>query len=98
MRNPQYPHDWEILSLQAREKAGWQCQACRKRCLTPIDWIWRKRQPRYRWAGDLLQVHHIDGDRGNNIPENWICLCSVCHLAVHRQAGRKPKLVGCGRG
>ena len=30
-----------------------------------------------------LQVHHKDGNRNNNQPENLITLCNSCHLRVH---------------
>jgi Arc/MetJ-type ribon-helix-helix transcriptional regulator len=35
-------------------------------------------------AEEQIEVHHIDGDRGNNNIENLIPLCKDHHLAVHR--------------
>jgi len=35
---------------------------------------------------DGVQVHHIDGDRGNNDIENLIPLCRDCHSTVHSVA------------
>jgi len=31
----------------------------------------------------LLDVHHIDEDKKNNIPENLITLCRSCHVHIH---------------
>lgn len=30
-----------------------------------------------------LQVHHIDGDRSNNKPENLVTMCQSCHISHH---------------
>lgn len=35
-------------------------------------------------ATDNIEVHHIDGDRGNNDPQNLLPLCHACHRGVHR--------------
>lgn len=34
-----------------------------------------------KWRGDhiTLEMDHIDGDRTNNIPDNWKLLCPNCH-------------------
>lgn len=32
---------------------------------------------------EILQVHHLDKDRGNNSPENLICFCPNCHDEWH---------------
>jgi 5-methylcytosine-specific restriction endonuclease McrA len=32
-----------------------------------------------------LDVHHIDGNPGNNISENLSILCVMCHRKVHRK-------------
>jgi len=31
-----------------------------------------------------IEVHHIDGDRRNNDPQNLLPLCQPCHRDVHR--------------
>lgn len=31
-----------------------------------------------------IEVHHIDGDRTNNNPENLLPLCRHCHSQLHR--------------
>ena len=33
---------------------------------------------------DILEVHHIDGNRDNNILDNLIILCANHHSKVHR--------------
>lgn len=33
--------------------------------------------------GEGIQVHHIDGDRGNNDLENLIPVCRSCHQKIH---------------
>ena len=30
-----------------------------------------------------LEVHHVDSNRFNNNPSNWIVLCKSCHLREH---------------
>jgi len=36
---------------------------------------------------DLLTVHHIDGDAGNNVYENTVVLCHNCHTRYHQCKG-----------
>ncbi len=31
----------------------------------------------------LLQIHHIDGNHNNNIPENLEVVCANCHIKRH---------------
>lgn len=38
----------------------------------------------YNEYKELLEVHHIDRNRNNNKVENFICLCVMCHTAIHR--------------
>lgn len=37
---------------------------------------------------DILQVHHIDGNRNNNKKENLIIMCPNCHAKVTRKVKR----------
>ena len=32
---------------------------------------------------ETVDLHHKDGDKYNNIPENWIFICRSCHLRIH---------------
>lgn len=36
----------------------------------------------------LLDVHHIDGNKNNNNPENLISLCDSCHALVELELGK----------
>ena len=38
---------------------------------------------------DYLHIHHIDGDRSHDAPENLTTLCDRCHSRIHRQ-GASP--------
>ncbi len=48
-------------------KAGGACEVCG----------WNKKHPDD--DRHLVEVHHIDGDAGNNRPENLQVLCPNCH-------------------
>lgn len=39
--------------------------------------------------GPRLDVHHIDYDKSNNVPENLISLCHSCHTRTSQVKGRK---------
>ncbi|KAF1076418.1 HNH endonuclease [Methanogenium sp. MK-MG] len=43
-------------------------------------------------AEEYLHIHHRDGDRTNDAPENLITLCERCHSRVHARRGRPPGL------
>ena len=63
-----YPPDWNLRSLQCREKAGWKCEEC------SIDLgINRK----------FLHAHHLRGTRYNQ-PEDIRALCIGCHAEQPR--------------
>jgi hypothetical protein len=49
------------------QKANYACEECR----------WDKKHPDD--GRPLVEVHHIDGDAGNNKPENLKVLCPNCH-------------------
>lgn len=59
-----YADDWEEISRRVREERGYQCASCRVQ-LRDTPW--------------LCHVHHKDGVKANNEPENLEVLCSACH-------------------
>ncbi|WP_444913323.1 HNH endonuclease [Microbulbifer sp. PAAF003] len=59
-----YSSDWERISLSVRERARYVCQDCR------VDLFNHK---------SLLHVHHINGNKRDNRPENLRALCADCH-------------------
>jgi len=67
MRRELYPDDWPDIAKRVKDKADWRCSEC---------------GARHR-RGYILTVHHIDGDPGNNSPENLVALCQRCHLPLH---------------
>lgn len=61
-----YTVDWPEISLRLREQNNWSCERCGR------DFNGPERQ-------QLLHVHHINGTRYDNRPENLQVLCSICH-------------------
>ncbi len=59
-----YAPDWPQISQRLRAAAGWSCSECRADCSD-------HRQ--------LLDVHHVDGDKRHNTPANLRVLCKACH-------------------
>jgi predicted HNH restriction endonuclease len=37
-----------------------------------------------------LQIHHVDGDRGNDDPANLRTLCANCHTFTHATSSFAP--------
>ncbi len=78
-----YPSDWKELSLSLKNQANWTCQKCHRKCIEPgqeipKDWTVSKRM------AYTLQVHHWDRDPSNSCEDNLICVCTGCHLDLHR--------------
>jgi hypothetical protein len=63
-----YTHDFDNISREVRESAGWKCQAqsCRFDCSSQV-------------LRHYLHVHHIDGNKANNSRSNFKVLCIECH-------------------
>ena len=72
--DPRYHEEWPEISRYVRLLFNHHCARCGKDCSTPQN------------QRELLQVHHIDGNPGNNNLENLIPLCSVCHLQIEKEA------------
>jgi len=65
-----------------REK-GYRAQA-----LKLYPWVCGRCAREFTHANlQLLEVHHRDGNHGNNPPDgsNWELLCTYCHEAEHRK-------------
>jgi 5-methylcytosine-specific restriction endonuclease McrA len=77
-----YPPNWTEIATEVKRSSGYLCNRCNLKCLPPTD--------SYRHLNLSLrrrlsaQVHHIDGDPSHNDRSNLMCLCSGCHLRVHR--------------
>lgn len=54
---------------------GTQGHACFQ-CKLPLTWRTRKRSDPW---GDTLVIHHADGDRSNNHPDNLLPSCAPCN-------------------
>ena len=75
MANDQRYHpDWDTVSRYVRELFDFYCAKCGKDCRNANN------------AKSVLQVHHIDGNPGNNDLGNLIPLCASCHLKIEKEA------------
>ena len=68
-----YPPDWNLRSLQCREKTGWKCEEC------SIDLGLNRK---------FLHAHHLRGTRYNQ-PEDLRALCIGCHAEQPNHAQMK---------
>jgi 5-methylcytosine-specific restriction endonuclease McrA len=78
----EYPTNWTEIATEVKRSSGYLCNRCSLKCLPPTD--------SYRHLNLSLrrklsaQVHHLDGNPSHNDRSNLVCLCSGCHLRVHR--------------
>jgi len=64
----EYPSNWKEIAERIKRKNNYRCERCGvKDSHNPKD-------------GNLLSIHHMDGNKSNNEDWNLICLCQRCHL------------------
>jgi 5-methylcytosine-specific restriction endonuclease McrA len=77
-----YPDNWSDIATTVKQAAGYRCNRCGLKCLPPnnsyrhLDLSLRRKLS--------AQVHHLDGNPTQNDRANLVCLCSGCHLRMHR--------------
>jgi hypothetical protein len=76
-----YTFDWDEISRRYRASKNYTCEKCGIKITEEID---------YRY----LHVHHKDGNKVHNHPNNLQCLCVLCHSKVddhHANNFAKPR-------
>jgi len=63
-----YTKDWNEISKYHRNMKNWTCESCKTK---------------FHYQKDMLDVHHIDGIKSNNNPNNLKVLCKNCHSKLH---------------
>ena len=82
--NP-YGHEFtgELKEI-IRNRDGYCCKNCKK-----------SQEEEFKEIGRRLAVHHIDGNKKNNISKNLLTLCCSCHLDMTNKKC-KEELIVCG--
>ena len=78
----EYPNNWTEIATTVKQAAGYRCNRCGLKCLPPNN-SYRHLELSLRRKLSA-QVHHLDGNPARNDTSNLICLCSGCHLRMHR--------------
>jgi hypothetical protein len=64
-------------------------------------WLMARPHRSSEWLKEKLSegfdVHHLDGDHGNNAPENLVLIEHVDHMALHGMCGRSLKRLSATR-
>jgi 5-methylcytosine-specific restriction endonuclease McrA len=81
MNRSLYSEDWEQVSKQVRERAGWKCEQCgvkngaliRRQRSNPALWRYKKRNETHLLPGEyeikvVLTVHHIGVTKPDGTP------------------------------
>jgi 5-methylcytosine-specific restriction endonuclease McrA len=93
-----YPDNWTEIATTVKQAAGYRCNRCGLKCLPPNNSYRHLELSLRRKLSALLgethaeetsarfhpQVHHLDGNPAQNNRSNLVCLCSGCHLRMHR--------------
>lgn len=77
-----YPDNWSEIAATVKQSAGYRCNRCGLKCLPPNN-SYRHLELSLRRKLSA-QVHHLDGNPARNNRSNLVCLCSGCHLRMHR--------------
>ena len=87
-----------VVTATVKQAAGYRCNRCGLKCLPPHNSYRHLDLSLRRKLSALLgethaeeasarfhpQVHHLDGNPTQNDKSNLVCLCSGCHLRMHR--------------
>ena len=65
-----YTKGFPTISHKLREEASWKCASCNRSLAKPC-------------LHRFLHVHHLDGNRWNNVPKNLKAICISCHAEEH---------------
>jgi three-Cys-motif partner protein len=71
-----YPPNWDEIALSVKEAAGWCCEECGQSHDPDPE------------AGNVLTVHHRNGNPANCAKENLVALCQRCHLRAQGRLQR----------
>lgn len=71
-----YPSNWDKISAAFRKARGYTCAICKVHCESHTN---------------LVDAHHINGDKANCDYENLQCLCKYCHSKQDFHSHYKPK-------